>query len=260
MRESLADLSVIDICRGVAGVTEIAAVGGLDEGDRFELDRGCIDWLGALLDPQSEARNAFADSPVECRWPAPERLSGRQTQGLNADECGRVGARPGDRGARNQPAQRGQGHDDKSDSAQSCGRNYRVSASRRPPRQISRIVARIVNDTIGTPPPPCQNSYIDSDCAIRARRTVLRATVADRHRGADPKMRGPHCQRVELDERNPDQRCDLTFWKAEQPSSIMMLWSPPVEIIRSSRVNPPIGIRTASTAIVSNFNTHGDSR
>ena len=41
----------------------------------------------------------------------------------------------------------------------------------------------------------------------------------------------------------------------------MMLWSPPVEIIKIIQTRTlPIGIRTAWTAIVSNFNTHGDSR
>src|ERR1700722_7782393 len=77
MRESPTDLFVIHVGHGVARMTEIAAICRLDKRDRFELDRDSINWLTALLDPQFHPRDAFIDSPVECR--ASKEMRRRQT-------------------------------------------------------------------------------------------------------------------------------------------------------------------------------------
>ena len=118
MRESLPHLAAIDVCRAVAAVTEICAIGELGLGDRSQLQRRGKDRLVTLLCPQPHAWDILANNSIKYR--ASEGLSDRQIQRLDAGERRRIG--PADQYARDQADQDRQRHKDKGRRAESCRR------------------------------------------------------------------------------------------------------------------------------------------
>ena len=193
MRERLPHLAAIDIYLAVAGTTEICAIGKLDLGDRSQLQRRGIDRLVTLLCPSAGRSVRFhwqfrRCSPRPKGWPGDKFNNSTPANNAASDRTvvmrdirpiKTASATRRKATARNPaggPVKASPAEADDQHHAEHGGRDDRNSRAVMP-EFIHRIRLRHQSEA----------DSVESDCR-------------DRHRGADPKMRGPHRQRVELDE------------------------------------------------------------